>query len=494
MQEYCSVTTTMADTKAFAKTLRNRITKGYKRKPPKLRYLPVEGEGTNKENEVEEAERVREFIREALKGKKEGDAGKKQKRPIPRQPNFEDLSDDDVDAPSSWRKGKRGVGDAQESADEGVEDDGEFDDRYEALPPARRDVGVGRTLLADTDEEEGAYVLPNGGNIWNEKHKAEMESIIMHLEGENINLMTEIEKMHHFANDSATDSFVARSTLERRRKSNVSAMSAAMSVSSRNPSLAPSNCSSTRLSKDNAFKKRLNKEKLEAKLEILESHNRQLETQLTRLRRLFQQTLKADSGDNGIRSSPPPLPARLPSHPDVIHLPPPPLPSTLPRITPRPSSSSSSSCSNNAAAEKQRRLVAEARTVPTPAPTTSNFGGGMTAALTPISVIGNCLPRPNRARDISGERRGRGCMSSPDADDEDDEGVGPAESTRISSAKALSPRSIDRIDSRVYRLPTPPTDGLFSMKISGPEGVSYAITRSRDHAITRSRDHAILRS
>merc|ERR1712183_872060 len=104
---------------------------------------------------------------------------KKQRRGIPIQPNFENLSDDDDDDGGPPRKGKKVGGggggeadaanDAEESADEGVEDDVELDDRYESLP-SRRDVGVGRTpmIIGGTDgrtigvrdEEEGAYVLP----------------------------------------------------------------------------------------------------------------------------------------------------------------------------------------------------------------------------------------------------------------------------------------------------------------------------------------------
>ena len=226
MQEYCSVTSTLADTKAFAKTLKNRITKGYKRKPPKLRYLPVENpaDGEKREeakdrdpdattSESDEVNQMRRFLREALQAKYSAEGiAEMRGRPIPAAPNFDDAVDDDDEEGDDGIEDDhqlrgRGVGRDDGSDDEGVEDV-EVDDRYEALPSAGGGL-LGRRLslanddeIDDDDDEEDAYVMPNGGNIWNDRQKAEMESIIMHLESENVNLMGEIEKMHHFANDS----------------------------------------------------------------------------------------------------------------------------------------------------------------------------------------------------------------------------------------------------------------------------------------------------
>ena len=70
-------------------------------------------------------------------------------------------------------------------------------------------------------------------------------------------------------------------------------------------------------------------------------------------------------------------------------------------------------------------------------------------------------------------------MSSPEADDEDDEDYGgPAESTRISmttrttttTAKTAENPGRD-VDSRVYRLSTPPSERLMAMRLMSEDQV-----------------------
>ena len=68
-------------------------------------------------------------------------------------------------------------------------------------------------------------------------------------------------------------------------------------------------------------------------------------------------------------------------------------------------------------------------------------------------------------------------MSSPEADDEDDEDYGgPAESTRISmttgttSTKTAENPGRD-VDSRVYRLSTPPSERLMAMRLMSEDQV-----------------------
>ena len=65
-------------------------------------------------------------------------------------------------------------------------------------------------------------------------------------------------------------------------------------------------------------------------------------------------------------------------------------------------------------------------------------------------------------------------MSSPEADDEDDEDYGgPAESTRISMTTGTTTAENPGrdVDSRVYRLSTPPSERLMAMRLMSEDQV-----------------------
>jgi len=235
MQEYCTATTSGEDIKDFTRTLRNKFkSKRYFKKHPRLGYLPVQSalEGTTTPTDVQSE--------------------------VSSQLN----APQDVMIHSTTTSVTDGIKDFTPDS----EDEHQLIAQY--CRSLNGDAGGGSAMGTSAPRSPVQLLAALDSN-----HKEEIETMIRELEEENANLQAEYERL---------------------RSQQSPSMSFSLSSSPDETTPLPQGASNVPadVERDMLAEARLlrqHKTRLEARMKILEEHNRQLETQLGRLRQLLDE-------------------------------------------------------------------------------------------------------------------------------------------------------------------------------------------------------------